>query len=68
MTKLKTNKTFIKQKPRIKIKRIKNEIKIPKAKRMIEKQKKTTTGDKSFINLCHTPHMKKEDVVALLAT
>ena len=67
MTKLKTNKTFIKQKPRIKIKRIKNEIKIPKAKRMIEKKKKTT-GDKSFINLCHTPHMKKEDVVALLAT
>jgi hypothetical protein len=40
MTKLKTNKTFIKQKPRIKIKIIKNEIKIQKAKRMIEKKKK----------------------------
>jgi hypothetical protein len=35
MTKLKTNKTFIKQKPRIK-----NEIKIPRAKRMIEKKRK----------------------------
>jgi len=34
MTKLKTNKTFIKQKPIIK-----NEIKIPKEKRMIEKKR-----------------------------
>jgi len=63
MTKLKTNKTFIKQKPRIK-----NEIKMLKVERMIEKKKKeTTTGDKSFINLCHTPRKKKEDVLALLA-
>jgi hypothetical protein len=35
MTKLKTNKTFIKQKPRIK-----NEIKMLKVERMIEKKKR----------------------------
>lgn len=34
----------------------------------IKEWKKKTTGDKSSINFCHTPHKMENDLMTLLAT
>ena len=75
MTKLKTSNTFMKRLiTKIIIKRIRNEIEIPKIKRvnmflfLYEREKeggKMTIGDKLSINRLHVPRQEEENMVVL---